>query len=408
MHTEEYGLSYTINRRAADLCPGNAAIWHNIGKCYHEKQQEEKAEEYFKKALKLNPSFYNSLEGLAMCSVNRGRFGEAIAYANRALAEDPEALEAKLNRGIAYLALKRWREGWRDYNYNIGIDKNRKELTYGKESRWDGTKGLDVVCYGEQGIGDEISFASCLPDLIRDSKSVTIECDGRLERLFQRSFPMTKVYGTRYKENRPWKSDKTFDARVPLGQLPYFYRKKDEDFSGNPYLIPNPQMRLQWKALLESLGTKPKIGIAWTGGIPKTGQKRRTVGLDTFGPLFNAIDAEWVSLQYKDTDGIKGAEEKYGVKIHDWHWGNRDWDYDQTVALISELDLVISVCTSVVHVAGGLGKECWCLVPHFPMWRYLNEGDWFPWAKSVKLFRQKGNEWPIDVLLAKLKDKVNA
>jgi hypothetical protein len=344
---------------------------------------------------------------LSLTALNRGQFGQAIEYCNRALAENPDATESKVNRGMAYLALKRWREGWRDYNVNIGKEKNRVEMVYGDEVRWDGTKGLDVVVYGEQGIGDEISFGSCLPDLIRDSKSVTIECDGRLEPLFQRSFPTTKVYGTRYKQTTPkWKeTPQKFDARVAIGQLPQFYRLKDEDFHGKPYLVPNPEMVVQWRALLKTLGDKPKIGLAWTGGIPRTGQKRRTVTLDTFAPLFKGFDADWISLQYKEPE-VKDAEDRYGIKIHDWSWGTRVYDYDQTVALISELDLVISVCTTVVHAAGGLGKECWCLVPQVPMWRYLEKGEWFPWAASVQLFRQKGPEWPIHLLLGKLKDKV--
>lgn len=277
MHEDSYGLAYNINRRAAELAPGNAAAWHNIGKCYHERQKDREADEHFRKALKVQPSFYNALEGLSLSSLNRGEFEEAIFYANRALAENHEAQEARTNRAMGYLGLKRWREGWRDYNTNIGKEKNRKEMIYGSEIRWDGTKGLDVVVYGEQGIGDEISFASCMPDLIRDSKSVTYECDGRIERLMQRSFPSIKVHGTRYKETLPkWRAEAKFDARVALGQLPFFYRNKDEDFHGKSYLIPRPEMTAQWRTLLDSLPTKPNIGIAWTGGIPKTGQHRRT------------------------------------------------------------------------------------------------------------------------------------
>jgi hypothetical protein len=189
-----------------------------------------------------------------------------------------------------------------------------------------------------------------------------------------------------------------------MGQLAEFYRLKDSDFTGEPYLKPNPQMAMQWRVLLDSLGDKPKIGISWTGGLPHTGQRRRSVTLDTYGPLFKSFDADWVSLQYKEPE-VASAESKYGVKIHDWDWGTRVFDYDQTVALISQLDLVISVCTTVVHAAGGLGKECWCLVPAHPMWRYLREGEQFPWAKSVTLFRQKGREWPVGLLLGRLRDK---
>lgn len=406
--TDSLGIAYNLLRRAADIFQGEPAIWHNIGKCYHDRQDDANAEIYFRKALKVKPTFANALEGLGLIYLNRCEYDQAIFYCNQCLAEDPEALEARVNRGMAYLALRRWREGWRDYNANVGKQKDRKEFVYGDEKRWDGAKGLDVVCYGEQGIGDEISFASCLPDLIRDSKSVTIECDGRLEGLFKRSFPTCEVHGTRYKPPEkvvPWRTEKKFDARVSIGQIPGFYRLKDSDFKGEPYLVPNPIMAAQWRTTLDGLGKKPKIGIAWTGGIPKTGKKKRSVTLDTFAPLFKGFDADWISLQYTGVDDVPAAEEKYGVKIHHWNWGNMVYDYDQTVALISQLDLVISVCTTVVHAAGGLGKECWCLVPSQVMWRYLEKGEYFPWAKSVTLYRQKGNEWPIGILLGQLKDK---
>jgi len=410
MRSDSIGLAYQMFKRAGEVFPGEAAVWHNIGKLYHEKNRDDVADEFFRKALKCNPSFHNALEGMSMTALNRGDWDGCISYANRALAEDPTTTEAPVNRGMAYLAKKRWIEGWNGYNANVGRDKNRREIIYGDEVRWDGTKGLDVVVYGEQGIGDEISFASCIPDLVRDCKSVTIDCDARLEKLFARSFGV-ETHGTRYKHIAGWRGQKKFDARVNVGQLPGFYRTKDSHFHGKPYLTPNPQMAVQWRALFDSLGSKPKIGISWTGGLIHTGQKRRSVTLDTYAPLFKAIDADWISLQYKDED--TSAAEKYWVKIHDFAWGTRVHDYDQTVALISQLDLVISVCTTVVHAAGGLGKETWCLVPEVPMWRYLaasqsynpQEGDWFPWAESVKMFRQKGREWPIHILAGKLKDK---
>jgi len=130
------------------------------------------------------------------------------------------------------------------------------------------------------------------------------------------------------------------------------------------------------------------------------------VTLDTLAPILK-YDADFISLQYVGAEDIKPAEDKYGVKIHEWEWGNKVPDYDQTVALVSELDLVISVCTSVVHAAGALGKECWVLVPRAPMWRYMDSsfGSYFPWAKSIKLFRQKGPEWPVHLMLGQLRDR---
>ena len=337
-----------------------------------------------------------------MTHLNRGEFEKAIHYCNRALAEDPDSVEAKINRGMSYLALKRWREGWPDYNANMGHDKNRVLIKYGDEPRWDGDKGKNVVVFGEQGLGDEISFASCIPDLMRDC-NVTIECDGRLEKFFRRSFG-AEVFGTRYKGDTAWRHERKFDAHIGMGELPEFYRNKDSEFPGTPYLKPNPVMALQWRALLDSLGTKPKIGIGWTGGILNTGLKKRSVTLDTFAPLFQGLDVDWISLQYKEPD-VSQAEAKYGVTIHDWEWGTRVYDYDQTAALVSELDMVISVTTAVVDLCAGLGKECHCLVPAQPIWRHGVSGSDFMWGKSVKLWRQKGKEWPIVNLLGELRDR---
>lgn len=406
--SDSIGLSYNFSRRCVQEFPDHPAAWHNIAKCYHEKQNTAKADEHFLRALKAKPDFGPSLEGLSMTSLDRGEFERGIEFANRALADNEDAFDARINRSMAYLALKRWKEGWRDYNRNIGREKNRKEIIYGDEPRWEGKKGQNVVCYTEQGIGDEIAFASVIPDLIRDSKHVTIECDGRVEGLFKRSFPQATVHGTRYKEAKipEWRSKTKFDARVAVGKLAEFYRLNDSDFPGEPYFKPNPQMAMQWRVLLNSLGPKPKIGIAWSGGIPKTGYKRRSIPIDTLAPLFQ-FDADWISLQYKDLEGIQEAKDKYGVTIHDWDWGVRVRDYDQTAALISELDLVISVTTAVVDAAGALGKECWALVPQVPMWRFLKEGDWYPWAKSVKIYRQKA-EWPIQQVLSDLRRKFDS
>lgn len=399
MRSDGMGLAMNVFHRAAQLFPNEASTWHNIGKLWHDLNDDEKAEVYFRRALEENPSFHNSLEGLGMVHLNRAEYDKAIYYCNLALAEEPTATEARCNRGMAYLAQCRWKQGWPDYNANVGKDKNRIVPKYNGEPEWDGTKGLNVVVFGEQGIGDEISFASCIPDAVKDCNTVIIESDGRLAPLFRRSFGL-EVWGTRYKGDESWKATRKFDAHISMGQLAQFYRNKDSDFHGKPYLVPNPQMVLQWRALLDSLGKKPKIGLAWSGGLVHTGLKKRSVQLETFAPLFKEIDADWISLQYKDTDTSKA-----GVVIHDWEWGTRVYDYDQTAALVSQLDAVVSVTTTVVQLCAGLGVPCFCLVPSRPIWRYGTEGQDFPWGRSVKLFRQQGAEWPVTSILRELHDR---
>lgn len=403
IQTEKPGLAFQMLKRASDVSPSVAAIWVNMGKCFHERQQDKEAEACFRRCLKIKPDHALALNNLALVYMNRAEYGQAMEYANRALKSDPSLEDARINLGFCRVALRDW-GGWEDYNRNIGKLKDRQERVYGDEPRWSGEKGKTVVVTGEQGIGDEISFASCIPDLMRDSKRVIIESDKRLEGLFARSFPGTTVYGTRYKTDIDWHEREEFDARVQVGALPQFYRQKDEDFPGTPYLVACPEKRIQWRALLDSLGPRLKVGLAWIGGRPHTFKSRRSVTLDTLRPLFEC-DADFISLQYKDTEDIQPFRAKYGVRLHHWDWGVEAYDYDQTAALVAELDLVISVTTTVVHLAGGLGKECWCLVPDKPMWRYGIKGDDLPWAKSVTLYRQKGREWPMHILASKLRER---
>src|SRR6185436_5288751 len=222
------------------------------------------------------------------------------------------------------------------------------------------------------------------------------DCDKRLETLFKRSFNCP-TYGTRYKDEHKWAQDETFDSHIAIGALPQFYRKNDEDFPGTPYLKPNPVMCVQWRALLDSLGKRMKVGIAWNAGRPHTFTARRSVSLETLAPLFE-LDADFISLEYRPPEG----HEKYG--IHHWPWGVECYDYDQTASLVSELDLVISVTTTVHHLAGALGKECWVLVPERSLWQ--QNRNVFMWANSVELFRQKGS-WPIHKLVEKLSSRLS-
>jgi len=333
-----------------------------------------------------------ALNNLGLINLNRGEFGKGIEYCQRALkGEDNE--DARINIALCNLALGKW--DWEGYNLNLGKIKDRKELIYKGEPRWNGEKGKRVVVYGEQGIGDEINFASCIPDLQIDCE-VIIDCDKRLETIFKRSFNCP-TYGTRYKEEHKWAEKEEFDAHIAVGALPQFYRKTDQDFPGEAYLKPNPIFQIQWRALLDSLGPRMKVGIAWNAGRPHTFSERRSIPLETLAPLFE-LDCDWISLEYKPPEG----HDKYG--IHHWGWGVECYDYDQTAALVSELDLVICVTTTVHHLAGALGKECWVLVPERPMWQQAR--DVFPWSKSVQLFRQKGS-WPIHKLVEKLSSRLS-
>jgi len=401
---EKPGLAYQVMTRAVELVPQMAAAWHNLGKTCYEMQRFDEADCAFRRALALDQRFVNSLDGVGLVSLNRANFEDAIGYCSRAIAEKPGLMDSMVNRGMAYLGMERWEEGWRGYNCNFGNNKDRKERCYSGEPRWDGSKGKNLVVFGEQGIGDEINFGSCIADLIRDSASVVIECDKRLETVFRRTFPDQEVRGTRYDSEITWVNGRNFDAHVSFGQLPQFYRRTNSDFPSGAYLIPDPELRLMFKARFDSLPKKPRIGITWNGGIAPTGKAVRSIALETLLPILE-FDAHWVSLEYKPPKDLDAFNAKHNLNIMHWPWAVQCYDYDITLALIAELDMVITVTQTAVHAAGALGKECWCLVPSRPIWMYGRSGRHFHWAKSVELFRQQGSDWPIAEVRQRLEEK---
>jgi hypothetical protein len=259
---------------------------------------------------------------------------------------------------------------------------------------------VTIVCYGEQGIGDEIMFFSMLPDLMRDCR-VIIECDPRLESMVRRSFPQAMaVYPTSAVDAPFTWLDRHPDCThfVPCGSLGRYYRKRDADFSRQSYLTPDPaRVERWWRELPARKG--PRVALSWAGGLKKTRFDKRSMPLDQLEPLLAVPNVEFFSLQYHpwaaDECARVGAE--LGVPIH--HWGDVIADYEESAAFLQHMDLVVSVNTSLVHLAGALGVPTLCLTPKYVAWRYGVAGP-NPWYGSVDMLRQaKDDDWsgPIGV-----------
>jgi hypothetical protein len=252
---------------------------------------------------------------------------------------------------------------------------------------------------GEQGIGDEITYSSVLNDASKDNE-ITYECDHRLEGLMRRSLPNVKVFGTRFADVR--QNPIEYDCSALTGSLCMEYRREDKDFPRTSFLVADPERTLQWGALLKTLPGK-RVGIAWTGGLPNTFQSRRSFNLEGLLPILKIPGITWVSLQYKDPSAeIAEFEAKHGIKIHHWKRAVENCDYDDTAALVKELDCVVSVTTAMVHLCGGLGKKCYVLVPKRCRWFYTSETSKHRWYDSLELFRQQ-DKWPVERLADKLK-----
>jgi hypothetical protein len=263
---------------------------------------------------------------------------------------------------------------------------------------WDGSslEGRRILVYHEQGLGDQIMFASCLYDLLARKCDCVFECSAKLERLFRRSFPKaTVVVASQKSSDISYLKDlPACDYQVAAGSLPMFLRRRSEDFPRHQgYLTADNQRIDYWRQRLSALGRGRTIGLAWTGGAHHTNRARRSLQLEQLLPLMRTTGFEFVSPQYMDpTDEIRLLRERHGITVH--HWREAIDDYDETAALVCALDLVVSVQTAIVHLAGSLGRPVWVLVPSTPEWRYLAEGDRMPWYPSVRLFRQlRGEGW---------------
>jgi Flp pilus assembly protein TadD len=219
-----FGLAQPLLKHASRLTRDSAYVWNNLGLCYQEGADWEEGEAHFFRALKLEPHNANTHNNLAQLYVSMAQFDRARKHANKAIDEDPGIAKAYFNRAVSNLGLREWKAGWADYDAPLGPGDTRKERIYGMVPRWNGIEGKTLIAYGEQGIGDEIIYASCIPDLVKQNK-VIIECDPKLSGLFRRSFGL-ETHGTRFKDNIPWlHNQKTgvlrkIDGAVALGSLP--------------------------------------------------------------------------------------------------------------------------------------------------------------------------------------------
>jgi hypothetical protein len=386
---EKYGVSSLLFRRITELVPKRSEPWNNLGMCFGGMKQHHKARQCYLKAWdREKRPLYAANVGVT--HMEERDYKRAIEWSETALRMDPTCVTALNTRGLSRIALGQWKDGWKDCRAQIG-GKFRKRLQFLDEGMWDGKPGTNLVIYGEQGLGDEIMYASCVPDAAREN-TVVLECDRRLEGLFRRSFPQIAVYGTRLAKEIEWPNSHKIDANIPCGQLPEFYRPTPDSCPGTPYLVADPERRIQWRALFDSWGPKPKIGIAWSGGSKHNNPEARSAGIDAFRPLIQAIDADWISLQYKG-DTLREIEEA-GLPVKHYKRASESEDYDDTAALVAELDLYIGVHTSAHHLAGALGVPSIVFTNEKSNWNYQPELRKFPWYQTTTLFPQKpGETW---------------
>jgi hypothetical protein len=399
------GLAFSLFDKVRVLSPDEPLGWNGMGRALDYMGRHEEALQCFMAAQERGPNDYHVLNNLALMLMKLGHKEEARGLFDRVLELNPQPFSATENLGLLLLSMGEWEEAWVCADVGMGRNADRKERRYADEPRWNGWPvDGDLAVFGEQGVGDEVFYAACLPDLLKAQRRVVLDCHPKLAGLFRRSFPDITVYGTRYEPKVRWPAKRDIKAHVGIGELPRFYRPSPESCPGTPYLVADPERRKAMRGLLDALPGK-KIGLAWTGGRVETNGPERQIGLQELinglgaGPFGDVEDVTFVSLQYK------AAPEADWFGVRHWPWIVESKNYDDTAALVAELDAVISVPTSVVNLCGALGTKCWVLLPeNYQHWRYGCPGSKHWWYRSLKVVRQQDGRWPLAEVMQEAMD----
>jgi tetratricopeptide (TPR) repeat protein len=383
-------------RRALELEPEFAEAHNNLGYLLaNDHDLADQAIAHFEAALRAKPHYVDAMINLGQADLYAGRRVQAIARFDAILALNPGVADAQLahlNRALGRLALRRW-DAWDEY------EARRQALALWTPrpfafAEWDGlpAPGRTLLIYGEQGLGDEIMFASCIPDAARTTGRCIIECSPRLVPLFSRSFAGCQVVAA--SDDAGWlRAAPAIDLQIASGSLPRLFRRTAGSFPVHQgYLRADAAKAAAWRARLAALGPQPKIALSWRGGTAASRQAKRSIAAAGLAGALQGLAADFISLQYGEVGPDLEAFASRGVHLN--HWPEVVADYDETAALLEGVDLVVSVCTALIHLGGALGRPVWVLTPAFPEWRYGDSGEDMPWYPSVRLLRQNSpGDW---------------
>lgn len=369
-----------------------------LGNLYVSCCRYEEGLALFDKVLSLNPEAAPSIDfgyGTALFSI--GDFDGARPYIDRTLLAMPYNSEARYTRASLNIMHGDFEAGWEDYRYRVFTDQ-QVSIRLLPMPLWEGEDlaGKRILLLAEQGLGDQVMFASVLPDLLaRSPEQVVIEAHERIAKTLARSFPQCRVIPSRQNAKYEWlKTLPTIDYYLPIAELARFFRRRAGSFPKHEgYLVADPGRIAFWKNRLAALGNGLKVGITWRGGSERTRQAVRSLQITDLAPFLQTPGVHFVNLQYgKAKANIQTAESALGIDIANWPEGIAD--LDEFAALIGALDLVVTVCNTTVHYAGALNRPVWVMTPKVPEWRYGLSGSDMIWYPSARMFRQaKLSDW---------------
>ena len=395
---------------AVSIDPTNAVAFNNLGSALSDLAMWAEAKHAFETALMLQPTQLDALINVASCEAKLGNHANAAQKYEEVLLKLPSAAKQRAEAirffaSFQYLQLGELKKGWDYYEGGfstlVPITGARTPKLQTTVPVWSGQdlKNKNILIWREQGIGDEILFASCLPDFIGKYTSThfSLLSEPRLTEVFRRSFPTVDVFGQLEDIDL-----KKFDYHLPIASLMRFFRAEIEKFeSPKPYLVADKHFRVELEERLSSYRNEGKrlVGICWRSGLLGPNRNGGYTNLDDWEFIRDAaVDFTFVSLQYGSTEPeLLAAEAAFGVKILRWEDIDLKNDIERVFALVSCLDMVVTVGTSVSAIAGSLGVPTIYLAKRG--WLFLGQ-ERFPWFSHFHELIAEGD----DLVVTKLKE----
>ncbi len=369
--------------------PNELTLLFELANSYNMINRTEEALEIYKRLEIRYPNQLSILYNIAYTLKKLGRLEEAFPYYDKVLQLNPTHAEAHFSRGLAYIVTGDFEKGFKDYEWRWKKPQQGSYRNY-SEPRWDGSDlhGKTIFLHAEQGLGDTFQFIRYAKIVKEKGGKVIVGVQQPLVTLIRLCPYVDQVVSIN--EKLP-----PFDVHAPLMSLPHILKTTIDTVPTDiPYLFAKPELVEHWRKQL-SLDQNIKVGICWQGNSKySTPMLRATVALKSmslnqFSPIGNVPGVSIYSLQKTTgTEQLKSLVPGFTVQTFGNDFDESNGRFMDTVAVIKNLDLVVTVDTSIGHLAAALGKPTWIILPNPPDWRWMLNRDDTPWYPNVRLFRQ--------------------
>jgi Flp pilus assembly protein TadD len=370
--------------KAVLLRPDYAQAYNTMGFSLESQHKFAEAIESYEKAVSIKPDYAEPYNHLGVLANAQGRYEQAVEYYRRAIEIEPDYAEAHWNLSLALLLSGRLAEGWRQYQWRYSTDL--AILTYPhrlQTPRWDGAAftGKRLLVHYEQGFGDTLQFVRYLPMVKQQGGTVILEVRKPLVELLRHLPGVDELIEASLDAAPPVEAD----LHVSLMDLPRIFGTTLESIPANvPYISTDKAKVELWRNVI--CAPDLKVGIVWSGSTDYERNDVRCCKLEDFTPL---RQVEGIRLYSFQKGPLAAQIEELGGRLPVTNLAGQLHDFAETAAAIENLDLVISVDTSVLHLAGAMGKPVWALICCAPAWQWLLDRPDSPWYPTMRLFRQK-------------------